>query len=210
MKIEINNRSICVYSYAKAVFKLACQQDNLNAWNDFLHKLALLMQDQELQKFYVICYQNKAYTQKVATKIDVNCNDDIGKKVTPICQVISHVLQNLLNGLNIVLSSEMVNFLHLLIEKNRILNVVKIYEVFQKLYAEHNNILQVRVVSAYSLSQDEQERLRQSLHKKYKHTIDLCLEVKADLIGGLVIYIDDKVIDASVIGQLQRLSKLLR
>lgn len=215
MKTEINNKSVCLYSYAKAVFELACKHDELLAWQDFLHKLSVLMQDTELQKFYVICYQNNAYTQKVANKLkthsDFNLDNVVDNRQSPpICQVMLYVLQNLLHKLNVVISSEMANFLRLLIMKNRILAVVKIHDEFQKLHAEYNNILHVKVVSAYPLSQDEQEQLSNSLHEKYQHTIDLCLEVKPDLIGGLIIYIDDKVIDASVVGQLQRLSKLLR
>lgn len=215
MKTEINNKSVCLYSYAKAVFELACKHDELLAWQDFLHKLSVLMQDIELQKFYVICYQNNAYTQTIANKLKINDNFSVGDVMdkhtsSPICQVMLNVLQNLLHKLNVSISSEMVNFLRLLIVKNRILAVIKIYDEFQKLHAEYNNILHVKVVSAFALSQDEQERLSNSLHKKYQHTIDLCLEVKPDLIGGLIIYIDDKVIDASVVGQLQRLSKLLR
>lgn len=70
--------------------------------------------------------------------------------------------------------------------------------------------MDVQVKSAYDLTGEETENLSRTLNAALGKTAKIKVEVDADLIGGVFIRAGDRVIDASVRGQIERLAKKLR
>ncbi len=61
------------------------------------------------------------------------------------------------------------------------------------------------VRSAVPLTAQEQDALRQKLMREAGSNLDLAFEVDPDLIGGLVVRVGDRVVDASVASRLRQL-----
>jgi len=69
------------------------------------------------------------------------------------------------------------------------------------------SVAQVR--SAVALSAEQSERLAASLSRTYGREVTVHVEVDPDLRGGLVIQVDDEVIDGSIAGRLDALRRKL-
>ncbi|HKX57266.1 MAG TPA: F0F1 ATP synthase subunit delta, partial [Xanthomonadales bacterium] len=76
-----------------------------------------------------------------------------------------------------------------------------------KQQAEHQ--LQVRVVSATALSDDQARRMREALARRFNCSIELDSEIDPGVLGGAVIYAGDQVIDGSLRGRLDKLTSAL-
>lgn len=93
---------------------------------------------------------------------------------------------------------ELLNFLLLTIEKERILFLREKYNQFESIYLDARNIIVVDVKSAISLTNDEKINLKNVLEKKYRKTVILREKVDISLIGGMILRVGDEVIDGSV------------
>ena len=96
-------------------------------------------------------------------------------------------------------------FLAVLADNGRLALLPEITGLFARLRQDAENRLEVRVVSAVALDDDQAERMSAALAKRFERTIALHNEVDAGLLGGAVIYAGDEVIDGSVLGRLKRL-----
>ncbi len=98
------------------------------------------------------------------------------------------------------------NFLLLLCEKNRLDCFDDAEIAFEALYDESQRTINIRVKSAVSLSDDQKARLEAKLEQKYKHRVDTQYIIDTTLLGGVIIEADDTVIDGSLrhrIGQIK-------
>lgn len=102
------------------------------------------------------------------------------------------------------------NFLRLLVEKDRETMTKAILDRYQTLRDEHRNIETARVQVAQPLSDDLRETLIEALEAKTGKSIRLHVEENPELLGGLVIRIGDQVFDGSVRNQLTNLRDRLR
>jgi len=101
------------------------------------------------------------------------------------------------------------DYLAVLAGNARLLLLPEITRLFQRLRAEAEKRLQVRVVSAVPLDEDQSSRLREALARRFERDIELENEIDEALIGGAVVYAGDEVIDGSLRGRLQQLSSSL-
>jgi F-type H+-transporting ATPase subunit delta len=101
------------------------------------------------------------------------------------------------------------DFLAVLADNGRLQLLPEITRLFQRLRAEAEKRLQVRVVSAVPLDEDQSMRLRDALARRFERDIELENEIDEALIGGAVVYAGDEVIDGSLRGRLQQLSSSL-
>jgi F-type H+-transporting ATPase subunit delta len=88
------------------------------------------------------------------------------------------------------------DFLAVLADNGRLQLLPEITRLFQRLRAEAEKRLQVRVVSAVPLDEDQSMRLRDALARRFERDIELENEI-------------DEVIDGSLRGRLQQLSSSL-
>ncbi len=101
----------------------------------------------------------------------------------------------------------LVNFMMLLVDKRRIVFLEPIVEQYLNLLRKLNQTVLAEVTSATELSESQQ----QSLVEKVKaiaqaRDVELKTSIDPDLIGGVIIKVGSKVIDASIRGQLRRIS----
>lgn len=69
--------------------------------------------------------------------------------------------------------------------------------------------MHVEVTSAVALDDGQRERLRRELHDKFHREPILSVRVDPDLLGGLVVKVDDWVYDGSIRARLERIRNQL-
>lgn len=99
------------------------------------------------------------------------------------------------------------NFLMLLVDRGRILFLDDICQNYQAQLRQLKNIVLAEVTSAGELSDGQKDAIRDKV-KSFTGAsdVELELEIDPDLIGGIVIRVGSQVLDASLRGQLRRLS----
>lgn len=99
------------------------------------------------------------------------------------------------------------NFLMLLIDRRRILLLLGICQQYQALLRELNQTVLAEVTSAVELSEDQKQAVREKVTAMTNaRSVELDTKLDPDLIGGVIIRVGSQVIDASLRGQLRRLS----
>lgn len=101
------------------------------------------------------------------------------------------------------------NALLLLFDKKRGALIEEVQKSFRALYDATRRRATVKVTSAMPLEQGQADELRQQFASKLAKEIQMETAVDPALIGGLVIQIEDQVIDNSVRGRLEALRHAL-
>jgi F-type H+-transporting ATPase subunit delta len=100
-------------------------------------------------------------------------------------------------------------FLGVLGINRRLALLPEIASLFTSLKQQAEQQLQVRVVSATALSDDQVRRMSEALAKRFNCSIELDSEIDPSVLGGAVIYAGDQVIDGSLRGRLDKLTSAL-
>lgn len=104
----------------------------------------------------------------------------------------------------------MLNFLLLLVDRGRIMYLVEILEQYKALLRELNQTVLAEVTSATELSEAQQNAIREKVMGiTSAHQVELSIQIDPSLLGGLIIKVESKVIDASLRGQLRRIGMQL-
>jgi F-type H+-transporting ATPase subunit delta len=98
------------------------------------------------------------------------------------------------------------NFLGVLAENRRLSYLPEIAQLFAKLRADYERIVDVTVSSAVELSPELRERFTVALRKRFDREVRLHTRIDSQLVGGAVVQADDLVIDGSVRGGLAQLA----
>lgn len=100
-----------------------------------------------------------------------------------------------------------VNFIKVLIDKNRFDTFDEILNSFNNALDNINNISRIKVTSAVEMTEESKKKLKNKLESKLNKNIILDLEINSSIIAGLVIKIGDNIIDMSLKHKLEDLSK---
>lgn len=104
------------------------------------------------------------------------------------------------------LGSTSSKFMELVVKNNRIDFMRAIALAFMKQYRELNGIAKVEVVTATTMGDDEMNAIIDVVKSQLgEKTIELSKRVNPELIGGFTVNVDSRVLDASVISQLEKL-----
>ncbi len=106
-------------------------------------------------------------------------------------------------------TQEMHNFVSVLLSRNDIGLLPDIIEQFRHLVTHGPKARVVQVTSAISLTDEEKEGLAQTLAEQFGGNLEFEYSVDPALLGGLLMRVGDRVIDASVAGKLQALREQL-
>ena len=166
--------------YAEAVFRMARDTNRLNEWSDMLEFIGAVVAAPQMQEL-------------------------IGNPRVPAGD---------LERLFISISGERIdaaarNFVHVLIDNDRLDLLPQIRELFEGLRAEQENVLEARVTSAYPISDVELTSLVKKLEQRFKRQVVPTVHLEPELIGGVRVEVGDDVLDASVRGKLQELAYAL-
>jgi ATP synthase F1 delta subunit len=99
------------------------------------------------------------------------------------------------------------NFLELLAERHRLPVTFRIRRAFDELWREEHKLLPVEVTSAVELDDSLVKSIGDRIQERTGRRIELTSKVDPDIIGGLVLRVGNKVLDASVHGRLERLRR---
>ena len=107
-------------------------------------------------------------------------------------------------------SDEITGLMVMVVEKEHISNILDILNYFIKLVKKQKNIGVASVTSAVDLSDSQKAAIEQKLIETTAYdTMEIEYSVDKSLIGGLVIRIEDRVVDSSIKTKLDKLSKTL-
>jgi F-type H+-transporting ATPase subunit delta len=99
------------------------------------------------------------------------------------------------------------NFLMLLVDRRRISLLDGICQQYLALLRQQNQTVLAEVISAVPLTDEQKESVKQKVVSMTNaRSVELDSKIDRDLIGGVIIKVGSQVIDASLQGQLRRLS----
>lgn len=166
--------------YAKAIYELALEENKEQQFKDCFNALLEGLKNKD---FYNIL---------TSPFIDVN------KKKSLIDTVFSK------------LDTTFINFIKVLLDHNRIGFANFIYDNYNKLMLEHNDILKIDIVSAVELNSMQMINLSKSLQEKYSgKKIELENIIDPELIGGIQVISNGESLDMSLKASLERLKDSL-
>ena len=161
--------------YAQAVFSLAREKGNFDAWSSDLARLDALVQDQ--QASYYLSSPNVSEAEK----------------------------QNVLDASLADSQPEVRNLARMLLQRGRLDSVPDMVVQFQAMVLEAQGIAIADVTTAEPLDEQGQAIVRERLSKIVGRDVQLRLKTDPAIIGGIVARIGDQLIDGSVLNQLRRL-----
>jgi F-type H+-transporting ATPase subunit delta len=99
-------------------------------------------------------------------------------------------------------------FITLLVTKNRESNLPEIITSFISLYKQHKNIHTVKLTTAVRVSDDMKKAIMDQVKKSSGYeNIELEEKVDENIIGGFVLQIGDKLVDASIAYDLKAIAR---
>lgn len=167
--------------YAKSVIEQAREKDQLEQ----------LRKDAGV--FLEICRQNRDFLLMLRNPV---IRSD--KKVEIVRQVLEPYFH-----------TENLNFVRLVIRKNRSPYLKGIFESVMDQYRELIGIYKATVYSPVELKDATREKIKKLLEPKGEKTVELENIVNEQLLGGLVLKYGDKLWDASVATRLKEMKKQL-
>ena len=162
--------------YAEAVFELAREEGNLGSWSEMLKLISTVVADRQMPMILENPKLDTAF--QTGFILDI-CGDN--------------------------LSEEGRNFIKVLAEARRLPLAPAISKLFEQHRLEEEGVVEVEVISAYPLDDQERNRISGTMEKHFGKKISISTRIDKSLIGGSIIRAGDKVIDASVKGSLNRL-----
>ena len=165
--------------YAKAFFELAQETSALDAWQDSLNAAAAIAGDADMREF-------------------VDSPDALPREI-------GEVFLSVLEAAGQSTDKDFANAIRLLAENSRLAALPAIAAQYSLLKQEAEGSIEVRVVSAQALSDDQQAQIAKSMSARLGKQVSLSAEVDESLIAGAVITAGDLVIDGSASGRIEKL-----
>lgn len=106
-------------------------------------------------------------------------------------------------------SEEILGLISIIVNKNRETEIIEILETFLNLVKEYKGITTAFVYSATKLTESQIEAIKEKLSKKLNKEVIIETKEQPELIGGLLINVDGKVIDNSIKKGLKDIRKSL-
>lgn len=107
-------------------------------------------------------------------------------------------------------SREMLNFLYILIDKRREDSLLDIVKEYNTLFKDYKNILDIEAVTAVPMKDSAKDKLSLVLKEKFDKDINLTNTVDPSILGGVLLNMDDKVIDSSLRNQLKEMESMFK
>jgi F-type H+-transporting ATPase subunit delta len=164
--------------YAEALFEVGRDKGKLDALQQQLAQVAdAVDRDRELQVFFFSPYLSSAEKQ-----------EGIERAITGA-------------------EPELINFLELLVDKQRMTEIFRIRREFEELWKQENRRIDVTVTSAVELDPSVVAKIGQEVERQTGDEVDLSSKVDGDILGGIVLQVGNMVLDASIRSRLEKLRK---
>ena len=107
------------------------------------------------------------------------------------------------------IDEELLSFLLILIEKDRILYLREKLNQMEKIDLERKNILSAVVKPAVPLLESEISDLQEKLEKQYNKKIIMATEIDKSLLGGVYVRVGNDVIDGTIKSKLEEMKDIM-
>ena len=168
--------------YAKALFELANERGSLEAILEEVRSFSDIIESNKRLRAYL-------YSPEIEKKQKL--------------QIVESLFKDKVSGL-------FYNFLLLLIRKGRQGYYPEIVFEFDTLYDKKNNRIRATIISAVQMDEEQFEEIQRVLKKSLDAEIFLTTEVDKEILGGLIIKVDGKVMNNSLAHQLNILKRDLK
>jgi F-type H+-transporting ATPase subunit delta len=101
----------------------------------------------------------------------------------------------------------LMNFLEALIERHRMPAIFRIRARYEDLWDDERDLLLVEVTSAVPLDKSTVGEIGDRIGKQTKRTVELSSKVDPDILGGIVLRVGNRILDASIRNRLEQLRK---
>jgi F-type H+-transporting ATPase subunit delta len=176
---EVEGENLAAKRYAMAAFELAQEHNDAESWLNAVRQIAEFMGDAEV------------------------------KQVLENTRVAQDPKQRLIEAALGDLPPLPLNLARLLVRKNRTALAVDIADQFERLLEEQRGVARARATTAVPLGDAEQQALSQRLAEQTGGEVVLETAVDPELLGGVVVQIGDRLIDASTRSKLRALRENL-
>ncbi len=102
---------------------------------------------------------------------------------------------------------ELVNFLELLIEKQRMTEIFRIRREFEQLWKKESKRIDVTVTSAVELDPAVVTKVGEEIERQTGQKVELASRIDGEILGGIVLQVGNMVLDASIRSRLEKLRK---
>ena len=171
--------SLVAERYAKALFELAVEKQQVDAIYADAQELASVCRENRL---FVLVLKSPVISEEKKEKI---LKDLFSKRFNPIT----------------------LQFLLILVRKNREVFIPEIAQNLIELYKEYKHILTVCLTMAVPATEAIQDKVKEVI-KDYTHwKVDLVQEIDSKIIGGFILNWSDMQYDASIRYQIERIRR---
>ena len=129
--------------------------------------------------------------------LSVEGSDEL-KKVISSPVIRNEEKKNILNKIFSDNNKIVLNFLNLLIDKNRFSILSQIVDEYKTEINKINHLLEMKIISAIDLNESEKAMIKIKLENVLNRKLELKWATDKSLIGGLTFCVDDRVIDCSI------------
>jgi F-type H+-transporting ATPase subunit delta len=102
---------------------------------------------------------------------------------------------------------EFINFLELLIDKQRMTEIFRVRRQFEELWKQENRRIDVTVTSAVELDPAVVGKIGEEIGRQTGQEVELSSRVDEEILGGVVLQVGNMVLDASIRNRLEKLRK---
>jgi F-type H+-transporting ATPase subunit delta len=176
----MSNLTTIARPYAKAAFDFAVEKQQLTQWSEMLAFAAEVTNNEQIHELLT----SSASAEKLAEIFIAICGeqfDEYGQ-----------------------------NLIKVMAENGRLQALPDVFEQFVALKKEFEKNVDVEVISATELSEQQLSDISSKLEQRLERKVQLNCSVDETLLGGVVIRAGDLVIDNSARGRLNRLSDALQ
>lgn len=166
--------------YATAVFELAQETGQVEAWSAMLGLLSLVVSDNSLRALIANPKVSRAQLQELVFDV---CGEE--------------------------LSGAGQNFVKVLVQAERLQYASYVKDLYEQMRAAAEGKVEVEVVTAYTLDEQQRAAIADTISTRLGKQVTVRTSVDETLIGGAVIRAGDSIIDASLRGRLGELSNEL-
>lgn len=168
--------------YGEALFDLAVESNSIDAWAEQIKTTRLAFS--ENPEFLELLTHPKITKEEKLSVVEAVFKGRVDDAVTGLLTVI--------------------------VEKSRCSEIPAIFENFLEKVREYRKIGVAKVVSATELSAEQKKRIEEKLLSQTAYeSFDMQYSTDPALIGGMVIRIGDRVVDASIKSKIERMAASL-
>ena len=102
-------------------------------------------------------------------------------------------------------SSDVVNFIKIIVEHNRISYLEDILQAFNTLCNESRDIVEGLIYTAFPLEEKTLLKIKQKISKVEHRDVDLIVRIDPTLIGGVKVVINSHVYDGSIKNKIEKM-----